>query len=81
MNIDFRMYLRTERQSNLNINQPIQDIILTIRQNQKNYIWLHLIVCLFRGFRPTREFFTHMETSSLSVKGCKVWPLLCTHGH
>ena len=25
-------------------------------------------LCL--GYRPTREFFTHMETSPLQVKGC-----------
>ena len=31
---------------------------------------------LFGVFGPTREFFTqwHMETSPLSVKGCKFWP-------
>ena len=34
-------------------------------------------VCLFV---PSREFFTHMETSLLPVKGCKFWPLLGTHG-
>ena len=28
-------------------------------------------VCLFGVYRPTREFFTHMETSPLSMKGCK----------
>ena len=34
--------------------------------------------CLFGFFCPTREFFTqwHMETSPLSVQGCKFWPLL-----
>ena len=41
-----------------------------------------LIVCLFGDFRPTREFFTHMKTSPLSpLKGCKVLPVLDTHGH
>ena len=31
-----------------------------------------LFVCLFVwGFRPTQEFFTHMETSPLPVKVCK----------
>ena len=30
-------------------------------------IFVSLIVVL----RPTREFFTHMETSPLPVKGCK----------
>ena len=39
-------------------------------------------VCLFGVYRPTREFFTHMETSPLPVKDCKFltyaqhsWPL------
>ena len=31
---------------------------------------------LFEVFRPTREFFTHMETLPLPVKGCKCW--LCS---
>ena len=32
-------------------------------------------------YRPTRDFFTHMETSPLLVKGCKFLPMLGTHGH
>ena len=35
-----------------------------------------MFVCLIVVFRPTREFFTHMETSSLPVKGCKFWLIL-----
>ena len=35
---------------------------------------------LFGVFRPTREFFTHMETSPLSMKGCKFLPMLVTYG-
>ena len=38
-------------------------------------------VCLFGVFHPTREFFTHMETSPLPVKGCKFWHMLGTYGH
>ena len=39
-----------------------------------------LFVCLW-VYRPTREFFNHMETSPLSVqKGCKFLPMLGTHG-
>ena len=30
-----------------------------------------LLVCLFGVYRPTQEFFTHMETSPLPAKGCK----------
>ena len=33
------------------------------------------VVYLF-GDYPTREFFTHMETSLFSVKGCKFGPFL-----
>ena len=33
----------------------------------------------FGVFRPTREFFTHKETSSLSVKSCKFQTMLGTH--
>ena len=45
--------------------------------------WLFFfIVCLFEVFRPIREFFfTHIKTWPLPVKGCKVWPMLGTHGH
>ena len=33
-------------------------------------------------YRPTREFFTHTETSSLPAKGCNVClPMFGTHGH
>ena len=35
---------------------------------------------LFSVYRPTREFFTHMETSPWPVKGCKFWPMLGTLG-
>ena len=53
------------------------------------WIYLHkgpiphyvLFVCLFVVFRPTREFYTRMETSPLPVKGCKFWSLLDTCGH
>ena len=31
--------------------------------------------------RPTREVFTRMETSPLSAKGFKFWPMPGTHGH
>ena len=31
-----------------------------------------LFVCLFGVYRLTREFFTHMETSPLPMKGCKI---------
>jgi hypothetical protein len=32
-----------------------------------------ITICLFTVLRPAQEFFTYMETSSLLVKGCKIW--------
>ena len=41
-----------------------------------------MFVCLFFGAnRPSREFFTHMETTPFLVKGSKFWPMLGTHGY
>ena len=42
----------------------------------------HLTMCLLFvwGFRPTREFITHMEKSTLMVKGCKFWPMPLSSG-
>ena len=41
--------------------------------NNNRVIYHHFVECLcvsfFGGFRPTREFFTHMETSPLPLKG------------
>ena len=41
--------------------------------NITEILWnrLFCLFCLFGVFRPTREFFTHMETSPLPVKGCR----------
>ena len=41
----------------------------------------YLFVCLYGVYSPTREFFFHMETSPLPVKGCIFWPMLGTNGH
>ena len=38
-----------------------------------------ITVCLFKVFCPTREFFTHMETSQLPMEGFKFWTMLSTH--
>ena len=41
-----------------------------------------IFVCLFFGvYRPTQNFFTHMETSPLPVKDCKFWSMLGTHDY
>ena len=40
------------------------------------------LIGVFEIYRPTREIFTHMETSLLPVKVCcKFWPILGDHGH
>ena len=44
-------------------------------------LFVCMVVCMFGVFRPTREFLTHMETSSLPVKCCKFWPRHGTHSH
>ena len=45
--------------------------------NEKLMFIKHYSVCLLFGvYRPSREFFTHMETSQFSVKGCKFWHML-----
>ena len=43
--------------------------------------WICLFVCLFRGFHPARECFTHMDSSPLPMKGSKIWPMLVASGH
>ena len=45
-----------------------------VSANLKHYILnlANLFVCFFGVYRPTREFFTHMETSKLPVKGCNI---------
>ena len=40
------------------------------------FFLISCFVCLFGGFRPTREFFTHLEKRP--VKGFKFWPMLGT---
>lgn len=34
-----------------------------------------LTVCLIMIFRPTRDIFTLMKTSSLSLQACEFWPI------
>ena len=40
-----------------------------------------LVFFFFGVYHLTREFFTHMETSPLPVKGCKFRLMLDTYGH
>ena len=47
-------------------------------------LWSRIMDCwwrLIRFFHPSREFFTHMETSPLPVINCKVWPMFGAYGH
>ena len=37
-------------------------------------------ICLFVGFRPIREFLSHLKTSPLEVKGWKYWVILGYRG-
>ena len=55
------------------------DMLLWYRNRLRMFYFL--FVCLFKGYRYTREFFTHIETSPLPVKGFKFWPMLGSHGH
>ena len=63
------------------------DLVLKVYDNE--IVWYQnprqittiIIVCLFEILRPAREIFTHMEKSALSVKVCKFWPKLGTHGN
>ena len=60
----------------------LQSIENVVRWSQITLVMIGcIIVCLFRGFRQTRQCFTHMETSPLPVMGCNYWPMLGTHGH
>ena len=43
---------------------------------EERTITLHGFVWLYGVYRPTREFFTHVET----LKGCKFWPMLGSYG-
>ena len=54
-------------------------------QGLKSYMYtkkhLKKKFCLFGVFHPTEEFFTHLETALLPLKGCKFSPMLSTDGH
>ena len=44
-------------------------------------LFVSLFVCLPWTFRPTREYFIHMETSTWPMKAFTFWPILSTHSH
>ena len=64
--------------------ENLQNLISRDEQMSITFELFKVFVCSFRliwAYRPTRKFFTHMETSPLPVKGCKFLPMLGTHGH
>ena len=52
-------------------NQNLTSILNTHVKYMKIIFRNYYFVCLFGFFRPTREFFTHLQTSPLPVMGCK----------
>ena len=50
----------------------IYNLLLKGTSFLKNILTYSLFVCLFGVFRPTREFFTYMETSPWPVKGLQI---------
>ena len=64
-----------------NLNNTFYHVWHSIKNGQQPHQSICLFVCLFGVYRSTREFFTHMETSTLPVKGFKFWPMVGTHGY
>ena len=69
----------------LNTLPTLQSLEVSLQQNKKKRVprvFNKLIVlilcsnafcvCLIKVYRPTREFFTHMKTSLLPVKGLQI---------
>ena len=59
------------------VNQTCHETLLS----RKEYFCFNLFVCFLGIFVPLKNFFTHLETSPLPVKGCKFRPMLGTYGH
>ena len=59
-----------------------KDLLASIDWGKKiatTIVIFFMLVLVF--FCPSQQFFTHMETSPLPVKGCKFLPMLGTHDH
>ena len=56
---------------------------MTKKHKAKITLYIHgfFFRCLFGGFRPIHEFFTHIEMSPLPVKACNFFHMLGTYGH
>ena len=72
----------------LNTLPTLQSLEVSLQQNKKKRVPCvfnkstvlilcrnAFCVCLIKVYRPTREFFTHLKTSLLPVKGCRFWPM------
>ena len=70
-----------ENNKELQLNETWHKTKIKIKGQMRPNELRFVFDCLFGVSRPTREFFTHMETSQLPVKGCKFWPMPGTHGH
>ena len=75
--ISFKAKIHPFKGSTLSIYKIQKIIIDGLRRRMlnccppKNCYSLRFCFCLFGVYRPTREFFTHIQKSPLPVKGCK----------
>ena len=61
-------------------NKKNTDLAFKASLRNRIFIFLRFSVIRFVAvFRPTREYFTHIETSLLPMKNCKFSPILGTH--
>ena len=62
-------------------NGALRSLFSFVKQLKIFFFEFCVCVCVCLGFfRPSREFFTHLETTPSTVKGCKFWPMLGTLG-
>ena len=58
------------------------DVLTRVSHMQDwNVVADSLFVCFIEVYRPTRDNFTHMETSQLPLKGYNFFPMPGTHGY
>ena len=57
----------TYKDTNIRTRETRNPLYMTLQPIYEN---VNFLFCLFNFFRPTREFFTHFETSQLLVKCC-----------
>ena len=72
------------RKRSTHVHSSVFSQLLELTSRLITGIWttpVSVFVCLFGVCRSIWEFFTHMETSPLPVKGCKCRPMLNTYGN